>query len=144
MTRLMQIKKGSARRVGLIKEPQVRLPDGSSSIYGLAQIAIDTQKKPSAVTRQRRQSDILDYELIYTGPSEWRVLPAIDHPQVSGSRLTHIGSARGRQSRHATATKDLTDSMKMFRWGVEGRRPLMNPVRVEKSKPGMVKVVPLG
>lgn len=143
MTRLMQIKKGSARRVGLIKAHE-RLPDGNSSIYGLAQIAIDTQEKLSTVTRQRRQSDILDYELIYTGRSEWRVLPAIDHPQVSGTGLTHIGSARGRQSRHATATEDLKDRMNMFRWGVEGRRPLTNPVRVEKSQPGIVKVVPLG
>jgi hypothetical protein len=128
--------------VGLIKEPHEQLPDGSSSIYGLAQIAIDTQKKRSAVTRQRRQSDIL--ELIYTGRSERRVLPAIDHPQVSGTGPTPIGSSRGRQSMHATATEDLTDSMKMFRWGVEGRRLLVNPVRVEKSKPGIVKVVPLG
>ena len=148
MTRLMQIKKGSVRRVALVEEPHLRLLDGCSSIYGLAQIAIDAQKKLSAVAHQRRQSDILDYELIYTGRSEWQVLPAIDHPQesacclVSGTGLTHIGSARGRQSVHATATEDLTDSMKMFRWGVEGGR--MNPVRVEKSKPGIVKVVPLG
>ena len=144
MTRLMQIKKGSVRRVGLVEEPHVRPPDGCSPIYELAQIAIDAQKKLSAVTRERRQSDILDYELIYTGRSEWQVLPAIDHPQVSSTGLTHIGSARGRQSVHATATEDLTDNMKMFRWRVEGRRPLMNPVRVEKSKPGIVKVVPLG
>ena len=142
MTRLIQIKKGSVRRVRLVEEPHVRLPDGCSSIYEL-QIAIDAQKKPSAVAHQRLQSD-LDYELIYTRRSEWQVLPAIDHPQVSGTRLTHIGSARGRQSMHATATKDLTDSMKMFRWGVEGRRALMNSVRVEKSKRGIVKAVPLG
>jgi hypothetical protein len=45
---------------------------------------------------------------------------------------------------HATVTEDLTDSVKMFRWGVEGGRPLMNPVRMEKCKPGIVKVVPLG
>jgi hypothetical protein len=144
MTRLIQIKKGSVRRVGLVEELHVRPPDGCSSIYELAPIAIDAQKKLSAAPRQRRQSGILDYELIYTGRSEWQVLPAIDHPQVSGTGLTHIGSARGRQSMHATATEDLTDSMKMFRWRVEGRRPLMNPVRVEKSKPGIVKVVPLG
>jgi hypothetical protein len=142
MTRLIQIKKGSVRRVALVEEPHVRLLDGCSSIYEL-QIAIDAQKKLSAVAHQRLQSDV-DYELIYTGRSEWQVLPAIDHPQVSGTRLTHIGSARGRQSMHATATKDLTDSMKMFRWGVEGGRPLMNSVRVEKSKRGIVKAVPLG
>jgi hypothetical protein len=139
MTRLIQIKKGSVRRVALVEEPHVRLLDGCSSIYELAQIAIDAQKKLSAVTRPRRQSDILDYEFIYTGRSEWQVLPAIDHPQVSGTRLTHIGSARGRQSMHATATEDLTDSMKMFRWRVEGRRPLMNSVQWKNPNPASSK-----
>ena len=38
-------------------------PDGCSSIYVLAQIAIDVTKKPSEVAHQRRQSDKLDYEL---------------------------------------------------------------------------------
>jgi hypothetical protein len=150
MTRLIQIKGGSVRRVGLVDEPHGRLLDGCSSIYELAQIAIDVPKKLSEVAHQSRQSDKLDGELIYTGRSEWQMFPAIDPPQVSaccltsGTGLTHIGSARGRQSMHATATEDLTDSMKMFRWGVEGGRPLMNPVRVEKSKPGIVKVLPLG
>jgi hypothetical protein len=129
MTRLIQIKKGSVRRVGLVEEPHVRLLDGCSSIYELAQIAIDAEKKLSKVAHQRQQDNKLDYELIYKGRSEWRVLPAIDHPResacclVSGTGLTHIGSARGRQSMHATAAEDLTDSMKMFRWGVEGGRP---------------------
>ena len=50
-------------------------------------------------------------------------LPAIDHPDeparclVSGTGLTHLGSARNRQSMHASTDADLTDSMKMFRWG---------------------------
>jgi hypothetical protein len=149
MTRLIQIKIGSVRRVGLVDEPDVRLLDGCFSIYEPAHIAIDVPKKLSAVAHLRRQSDKLDYELIYTGRSEWQMLPAIDPPLVScclisGTGLTPIGSARGRQSMHATVTEQLTDSMKMFQWGVKGGRPLMNPVRVEKSKPGIVKVVPLG
>src|SRR5262249_36786932 len=53
----------------------------------------------------------------------------IDHPSepacclVSGTGLTHLGSARDRQKMHTTAPEELTDSMKMFRWGVEGGRP---------------------
>ena len=110
MTRLMQIKKGSVRQVALVEEPHLRLLDGCS------------------------------YELIYTGRSEWQMLPAIDPLQVS-SLLPYL---RHWITMHATVTEDLTDRMKMFRWGVEGGRLLMNPVRVEKSKPGIVKVVPLG
>jgi hypothetical protein len=72
---------------------------------------------------------VLDYDPIYTGQSDWRVLLPIDHPDeptrclVSGTGLTHLGSARDRQDMHAIAAENLTDSMKMFRWGIEGGRP---------------------
>ncbi len=129
MTRLIQIKNGNLRRVALVEEPSVHLLDDCSSIYELAQIAIATRKKLSDLARQRAQHHAIDYDLIYAGHSEWRLLPAIDHPEerarcfLSGTGLTHLGSARNRQSMHATATEDLTDSMKMFQWGVEGGRP---------------------
>ena len=129
MTRLVQIKKGNLRRVALVEEPNVRLLDACSSIYELALIAIGAGMKLSDLARQRARHETLDYDAIYGGGSEWRLLPAIDHPDessrclISGTGLTHLGSARGRQSMHATAAEDLTDSMKMFRWGVDGGRP---------------------
>jgi hypothetical protein len=134
MTRVLQIKKGSFRHL-----------DGCSSIYVRAQIAIEVPKKLSEAAHPRRPSDKLGYELIYTGDSEWQTLPAIDLPQVSacclisGTGLTPIGSARGRQSMHATVTEELTDSVKMFRWGVEGGRPLMNPVVWRNANPASSK-----
>jgi hypothetical protein len=129
MTRLIQIKKKGIRRVALVEEPNIRLLDNCSSIYELAHIAIAARMKLSEAARQRARLETIDYDAIYNGSSEWRLLPAIDHPEeparclISGTGLTHLGSARGRQSMHATATEDLTDSMKMFRWGVEGGRP---------------------
>ena len=57
------------------------------------------------------------------------MLPPIDHPDepsrcmISGTGLTHLGSARDRQSMHAVASDEMTDSMKMFHWGKEGGRP---------------------
>ena len=136
MTRLIQIKKGNIRRVALVEEPNVRLLDACSSIYELALIAIGTGLKLSELARQRARHETLDYDAIYGGRSEWRLLPAIDHPDessrclISGTGLTHLGSARGRQSMHATAAEDLTDSMKMFRWGVEGGRPAEGAIGV--------------
>jgi hypothetical protein len=53
----------------------------------------------------------------------------IDHPEparclVSGTGLTHYGSAVSRDRMHTgTADDTLTDSMRMFRAGVEGGRP---------------------
>src|ERR1700723_1795403 len=129
MTRLIQIKKKGIRRVALVEEPNIRVLDNCSSIYELAHIAIAAHMKLSEAARQRARLEPIDYAPIYNGSSEWRLLPAIDHPEessrclISGTGLTHLGSARGRQSMHATATEDLTDSMKMFRWGVEGGRP---------------------
>jgi hypothetical protein len=136
MTRLIQIKKGNIRRVALVEEPNVRLLDACSSIYELALIAIGTGMKLSDLARQRARHETLDYDAIYAGRSEWRLLPAVDHPDepprclISGTGLTHLGSARGRQSMHATAAEDLTDSMKMFRWGVDGGRPLEGTVGI--------------
>src|SRR5215469_3765440 len=129
MTRLVQIKKSSFRRVALVEEPDLRLLDSCSSIYELAQIAIASGMNLSELVERRTGHQIFEYDSVYSGRSEWRLLPAIDHPEeptrclVSGTGLTHLGSARDRQAMHAASVEDLTDSMKMFRWGVEEGRP---------------------
>jgi hypothetical protein len=129
MTRLLQLKHGDVRRVALVEEPQLRLLDDFSSIYDLAIFAISAGVKLSDLARKRATGDLLEYDSIHHGRSDWRILPPIDHPAeparclVSGTGLTHMGSARGRQSMHASTEADLTDSMKMFRSGIEGGRP---------------------
>ena len=64
--------------------------------------------------------------------AEGRLLPPLLHPDpahlhLTGTGLTHLGSAATRDAMHAqaggTRTADETDSMKMFRLGVEGGRP---------------------
>jgi len=75
---------------------------------------------------------VLAYDPVHAGQSDWHLLPAFDHPAeparciVSGTGLTHVGSASSRNRMHAitqAATTDETDSMKMFRWGMEGGKP---------------------
>jgi hypothetical protein len=64
--------------------------------------------------------------------AERRVLAPLTHPDparclVSGTGLTHYGSAATRDSMHkklAAAAESLSDSMQMFKWGVEGGRPV--------------------
>jgi hypothetical protein len=127
--RLIQIKKGNLRRVAVVEDSHLRLIDACSSIFELANIAIAAESSLSDLVRQRAKHEVLDYDRIYHGGSEWRILPALDHPEeparclVSGTGLTHLGSARNRQSMHETRVEDLTDSMKMFRWGLEGGQP---------------------
>ena len=127
--RLVQIKQGIVRRVAIVEEPNLRLLNGCHSIYELTQAALAAGAKLSNVAKQRANSHTLNYDEVYGGNSDWQLLPAMDHPEelarcmISGTGLTHMGSARDRQSMHAAANEELTDSMKMFRWGVEGGRP---------------------
>src|ERR1022692_2138922 len=126
--RLIQIKKDGVRRVALVEEPNVRLIEDCSSVYDLAGLAISARVKLSDAARQRATDDLLDYNLIYSGRSEWRLLVPADHPGdsarslISGTGLTHLGSARDRQDMHVKE-EELTDSMKMFRDGLEAGRP---------------------
>lgn len=134
MTRLVQLRRGSARHVALVDEPVLRLLDGVSTVYELAQEAASSATSLLTLVEQRRTPEQLDYEAIHAGRSEWQLLAPIDHPEparclVSGTGLTHLGSAKNRQAMHA-ATAAETDSMKMFRWGVEGGRPAPGQVGV--------------
>src|SRR5690606_11474472 len=70
-----------------------------------------------------------DYDSVI---AERRLLAPLDHPDpahclVSGTGLTHLGSADARDSMHrklAEAGEEaLSDSMKMFKWGLEGGKP---------------------
>ena len=109
MTRLVQIKKGIVRRVALVEEPHLRVLDGCNSVYELAHSAIKGCAKIGDLVRKRLTSERLEYDVVYSGRSEWRLLPPIDHPDepsrcmISGTGLTHLGSARDRQSMHAAS-----------------------------------------
>src|SRR5256885_520054 len=68
----------------------------------------------------------------YERRGKWTILPAFDHPReparclVAGTGLTHNASAASRDAMHAGSGEHhetLTDSMKMYRAGVDGGRP---------------------
>ena len=136
MMRLVQLKKGPVRRVAVVEEPHIRILDGCTSVYELATCALRTGSKLSDAAQMRLTGERLDYDLVYGGKSEWKLLPPVDHPEeparcmISGTGLTHLGSARDRQSMHAVATDEMTDSMKMFHWGREGGRPAAGQVGI--------------
>ena len=80
-TRLIQLRKDAERVVALVDEPHLRLLEGVSSIYALANEAIRQGRKLSALAQQKARGGVLDYDSIYEGSGEWRILPAIDHPE---------------------------------------------------------------
>jgi hypothetical protein len=128
MMRLVQISDGKTRRVALVEEPRLRLLDEFPSVYDLVGAAMESGASLKSLIEKQLGKETLDYDPIYRGESPWRLLTPIDHPKesacllVSGTGLTHLGSAKNRQAMHAAGEHE-TDSMKMFRWGVEGGRP---------------------
>src|SRR5690606_26392854 len=98
---------------------------GVATTYELALAAIDAGSTLAALA-QVRAAERID---IATALADGRVLPPIDHPDsahlcLSGTGLTHLGSAESRDRMHkAAAAGEMTDSMRMFLLGLEGGKP---------------------
>jgi hypothetical protein len=134
--RFVQLKAGDVRRVALVEEPKLRLLHTFDSLYALAHAAIASGGKLTSVAVNHITDESLDYDQIYSGSAMWKLLAPIDHPReaacclVAGTGLTHLGSARDRQSMHVAKEQELTDSMKMFHWGVEAGRPAAGEIGI--------------
>jgi hypothetical protein len=132
---LVQLQNGDERRVAVVEEPKLRLLD-APSVYALAQTAIAEDRSLTSLIGERTTAESIAYDEVYRGKSDWRLLAPIDHPReparllVSGTGLTHLGSAANRQAMHEMKESELTDSMRMFKWGVEGGRPARGEVGI--------------
>ena len=138
MMRLVQVKHPAhGRRVGMIEERQLRLLRGADSIYRLAQMALAGGRTLEEFVAAQSGGELVDYEAVHGGVSDWRLLPAYDHPDeparclVTGTGLTHKASAENRQAMHAAdKPAAMTDSMRMYQWGLEGGRPAPGKIGV--------------
>ncbi len=126
MIRLVQIQHGTyGPRVAVVDEPRLRLVPNFTNVYEMAQRAIAEGKKISQVIAENPPTESVEYEVVYRTAAAWRLLPPIHHPAdpahllVTGTGLTHKASADNRQSMHGDPAT-LTDSMKMYRIGLEG------------------------
>ena len=135
--RLVQFIEGDGRRwVGVVSEDgaSLNLVRGTDSVYALARAAIASGRSLSALAAERQGDTRVDYQAVL---GDRRILPPLDHPDparcmIAGTGLTHLGSADARDRMHqAEYEGELTDSMKMFRWGVEGGRPAPGEVGVQ-------------
>jgi hypothetical protein len=139
MVHLVQIGNGTSRRVAVVEEPRLRCLVDVESVYGLAQLCLRDGVKLGEQATVLAQGELLDYNAIYAETSEWHLLAPIDVPgdpsrlMIAGTGLTHLGSAKERQAMHlaeAAKAEAVTDSMRMFQWGVEGGRPAQGGVGV--------------
>jgi hypothetical protein len=117
------------RAVATVEGGVARTVNGASSVYDLAITALSGQGGLAALIAAKGLGETVDRQAIL---AEGRMLSPIDHPDpahlyVTGTGLTHLGSAATRDAMHksnGTKTDDsLTDSMKMFRMGLEGGKP---------------------
>jgi hypothetical protein len=113
-----------------------RILRGQQSVYTLALEAARSGIGLAALIERIGLGEEVDLEAAYR---EGRIRSPIHHPDpahlhLTGTGLTHFGSAATRDAMHkkleADGAETLTDSMRMFRMGLEGGRP-------EDGRPGV-------
>ena len=130
------VSESGARAVGVVEGGAVRPVAGAERVYDLAMEAAARGESLAALVSARPASAEESWDAVI---GEGRARPPIDHPDpahclVTGTGLTHLGSAEARDEMHAKLESGaaLTDSMKMFQAGLEGGKP----------PPGAVGAVP--
>ena len=131
---IQYIGRDGAKRVGAVSsENIVRTIRGAKTTFGLATEAIEKQTALQEIIEQRITDEKDDLKRII---DEKRIRVPFHHPDpyrqlITGTGLSHLGSASARDSMHAKISErdeELTDSMKMFKWGVEGGKPGKNKI----------------
>jgi hypothetical protein len=134
--RLIQfVDSSGARAVGAIVDGGApRVVRGASSVRDLALEAHRSRRGLAETVEAHGLGEEVDYQALV---SEKRLVVPLDHPEpsrtiVALTGLTHLGSAQSRDSMHLKLqSADLTDSMKMFKLGLEGGKPQGGAIGVQ-------------
>ena len=109
---------------------EAAIVQGAASTYALALEAAASGRSLAQVIAARGLGPAVDLLRL---AAEGRLTYPITHPDpahlhLTGTGLTHLGSAATRDAMHTKANaEDATDSMKMFRMGLEGGKPGSGP-----------------
>ena len=136
MLRLFQHRAADGTRsVIAATEDGAHIVPGVSSVRDLALAAIERGVDLSSAVRDLGVGALVDIESELVAG---RLIAPIDHPdaahmQLTGTGLTHLGSAEGRDKMHRAASsgEQLTDSMRMFLEGVDGGKPAAGTIGVQ-------------
>jgi hypothetical protein len=135
--RLIQFETAKGQRhVGVVEGAGILAVKGVVTMMELAMQAIAEKRSLEQQVLALGVDASHDYETLL---ADMRVLAPLDHADpahllVSGTGLTHLGSAATRDKMHQkahVAEEELTDSMRMFKWGVEGGRPARGKAGVQ-------------
>ncbi|MBL7736144.1 MAG: hypothetical protein JNL51_11850 [Chitinophagaceae bacterium] len=139
------------RAVGIIENDTVYVLDKVKTTYELFRRSED-----EGISLEQAAEKLASGKTLDRGDLEKRnrFLVPLDHPDpyrlwITGTGLTHLGSAASRNAMHKKSAEDdekLTDSMKMFRMGLEngkmeGDRPGAQPEWFYKGN-GLIAVSP--
>ncbi|MFM2287731.1 MAG: hypothetical protein RL684_874 [Pseudomonadota bacterium] len=129
--RLLQLSlPGGGRAVVAAEGDSAHVLESVASVRELAlQALADSRSLAQAVAACRRGAAV-DLAAEYAAG---RFLSPIDHPDaahlwMTGTGLTHLGSAEGRDKMHKAAATSTTDSMRMFLEGLQGGKPAAGEV----------------
>ncbi len=120
----------TVRQAGVVarRGSDAHIVRNTASVLELASAAIAAGHSLAAEVARRGLGDSVDltratFDLPVSHPD-----PA--HLHLTGTGLTHLGSASARDAMHAKieGSEQLTDSMKMFKMGLEGGRPAQGAV----------------
>lgn len=119
---------GGGRAVGIVDGSTIRRVAGARSTREIALAAIAEGISLSAKVEALGTDGSVNYDQLI---AEQRILPPLDHDDpahclIAGTGLTHLASAAARSQMHQKLKDEaetLTDSMKMFKWGLEGGKP---------------------
>lgn len=127
--RIVQIQHAKGFRAAVVESrDQLRIVEFDGGTYALAQAAIAEGVALAELIRCHYSHELVDYKQAI---DRGQLLTPITHPDaahclVSGTGLTHLGSADTRDAMHAKLDEPvqaLTDSMRMFKLGLEGGKP---------------------
>jgi hypothetical protein len=141
-------------RVGIVEQDTINVLREVTSTYQLFNDFIQDSRDPQTTIHSLASGEYIDYALLITAD---RILLPFAHPDpyhtwITGTGLTHLGSAASRNAMHEkltdSADQALTDSMKMFKMGVEngkmtGQQPASQPEWFYKGN-GLMAVAPGG
>ena len=116
------------RRVGVVDGASIAVLKKVNRTLDLAGLAIKEGRKLASVAKDLAGGGQENYAAAL---KEHRVLAPVDHADpahclITGTGLTHLGSAAARDKMHqklAGGAEDLTDSLKMFKMGIDGGKP---------------------
>lgn len=124
---ISQIVDGDSLAVAVRENGKARVLNGERTVYSLALEAARSGKKLAELIEQIGVGRTIDLDAAYR---DGKLALPISHPDpthmhLTGTGLTHLGSASARDAMHKKLNGDetLTDSMKMFRMGLEGGKP---------------------